>query len=73
MESSVLTALYSMPSGAPPMSMNTSGETTPSVRFSATVSTAALITPSSDSSAVSRPTYHAMALRPSSSDCLIAP
>ena len=40
------------------MSMNTSGETTlRQIRFQPLVSTAALITPSSDSSTVSRPTY----------------
>ena len=48
--------------------MKIMGETTPSVVFSATVSTAALITPSLSSAAVSRPTYIATALRPASSD-----
>ena len=56
MESIVLTALYRKPSGAPPISRKIRGAVTPSEVFSATVSTAAFVTPSAVRFSVSLPT-----------------
>ena len=56
MESMVFIALYKNPSTGPPMARNIIGAMTPSDVFSATVSTAAFVTPVSSSSAVSLPT-----------------
>ncbi len=59
----VLTALYSTPRGAPPRAMYRRGATTPSEAFSATVSTAARVTPAASRLWVSRPTIMLTALR----------
>ena len=56
MESIVLTALYKKPKNGPPTANAIIGAITPSEVFSATVSTAAFVTPASSRHAVSRPT-----------------
>ena len=63
MLSMVLTALNASASGAPPSVIYSSGAATPSQKFSATVSTAALATPSASRRSVSRPTMRATAFR----------
>ena len=52
----VLIPLYKNISGTPPIAIYSMGAITPSDAFSATVSTAAFVTPVSVSSLVSRPT-----------------
>ncbi len=64
-ESSVFTALYMNPSGAPPSIINSIGAITPSDVFSATVSTAAFAIELSSSLSVSRPTMYDKYLRAS--------
>ena len=68
-ESNVLAALNPHRRIGPPMAAYSRGEITPSVVFSDTVSTVALMISSSLKSCVSRPTIRATCVRPAATPC----
>ncbi len=68
MESRVFTILYANIPGTPNKAYQNNGAITPSLKFSAKVSSAAVRTSWAESSEVSRPTIRATCILPSSND-----